>query len=148
MSFANWFRLYRLTMGLIDIQHIDYCQWSFEGCYYSQKPSTPWWLETNLINCLMDCEDPIDFMKRTIRERVASFIYHPSNHKELIICWMTIKTLQAEKTEKLVSFWNDRAISAYINIEDNYIVPMKDFHWGNLYCGYSYSYTHCCPVKT
>jgi hypothetical protein len=54
---------------------------------------------------------------------------------------MTIKTLQAEKRGELINYWNERAISAFKNMEENYIVPMTDFHWGNIYCGYSYSYT-------
>jgi hypothetical protein len=24
---------------------------------------------------------------------------------------------------------------------DNFIIPMDDFHWGNILCGYAYSYT-------
>lgn len=141
ISFANWFRLYRLVSGLIGLQHIDYCNWSFEGCFYSMKPSTPWWIESDQINRLMECEDPIAFMKQYIKDNINSFIYQPTNHKELIISWMTIKTLQAEKKGELINYTNERAISAYINLADNYIVHLDDFHWGNICCGYSYSYT-------
>lgn len=141
ISFANWFRLYRLVSGLIGLQHIDYCNWTFEGCYYSMKPSTPWWIESDQIIKLMECEDPLAFMKQYIKDNINSFIYQPTNHKELVISWMTIKTLQAEKKGELIDFYNERAISAYIKLADNYIAHADDFHWGNICCGYSYSYT-------
>lgn len=139
--FANWFRLYRLTSGLIGLHHISNCNRTFEGCFYSLKPGTPWWIESPQIENLLQCADPLHFMKQSVMDKVKPFIHKPSNHKELVISWMTIKTLQAEKNDKLLNYWDDRAISAFINIKDNYIVPMDEFHWGNVYCGYSYSYT-------
>lgn len=141
MSFANWFRLYRLVSRLIVLQHIDYCNWSFEGCFYSMKPTSPWWIESDQIIKLMESGDPLVFMKHYIKENVKSFIYQPTNHEELVISWMTIKTLQAEKNGELLNYTDERAISAYINLSDNYIAHIDDFHWGNICCGYSYSYT-------
>lgn len=141
IHFANWFRLYRLVSGLNELRHIHNCSWDFEGCEYSNKPDTPWWIETPQIENLMKCEDPIVFMKDFIKNNVKHFIRQPENHKELVICWMTIKTLQAEKNKELLNYWNERAISAYLDMQRNYIVPSNDFHWGNVLCGYSYSYT-------
>lgn len=138
-QFSNWFRLYRLVSGMINVHHIDYCKWNFEGCYYSMKPDTPWWIESKEINNLMECDAPIHYMKEYIKDKIKSFIYEPSDHKELIISWITIKTFQADKENFLINLWNDRAISAFLDLEKNYIIPMDTFHWGNVLCGYSYS---------
>ncbi|WHX15197.1 hypothetical protein QMY64_11705 [Phocaeicola dorei] len=140
-QFSNWFRLYRLVSGMINLHHIDYCSWNFEGCYYSMKPDTPWWIECKEIGNLMECETPLYYMKEYIKDKIKSFIHEPSDYKELVISWMTIKTIQADKGNYLINLWNDRAISAFLNLEKNYIIPMKTFHWGNVLCGYSYSYT-------
>lgn len=141
IQFANWFRLYRLSSGLIGLHHINYCQWTFEGCYYSLKPNMPWWIEDARIEHLFESESPIDYMKQYIKDRISSFIYKPNNHKELVVSWMALKTIQAERDGYLLNYWNDRAISAFINMPDNFIIPMDDFHWGNILCGYAYSYT-------
>jgi hypothetical protein len=139
--FANWFRLYRLASGLTGLHHINNCTRTFEGCYYSLKPDTPWWLESRQIENILTSEDPIVFMKQFVMDKVKLFIHKPTTHYELLTSWMTIKTLQAERNNKLLNYWNDRAISAFNNIKENFIVPMEEFHWGNVYCGYSYSYT-------
>ncbi len=141
IQFANWFRLYRLVSGLIELHHIDYCIWDFEGCFYSSKPNDPWWIESNQIESLMSSDNPMVFMKNYVKEKVQPFIYHPSDHKELVVSWMTIKTIQADLNGELLDYSDKRAISAFINLKDNFIVPMEEFHWGNIYCGYSYSYT-------
>lgn len=140
VQFSNWFRLYRLVSGMIDLHHIDYCRWDFEGCYYSMKPNTPWWIESIEIGNLMECEDPILYMKEYVKDKIKSYVYEPSNYKELVICWMVIKTIQAEKGNYLINLWDDRAISAFLELKKNYINPMEDFHWGNVICGYSYKY--------
>ena len=140
-QFSNWFRLYRLVSGMIDLHHIDYCSWDFEGCYYSMKPDTPWWIESIEIDNLMECEDPLLYMKEYVKDKIKSFIHKPSDYKELVISWMAIKTIQAEMGDYLINFWNGRAISAFLDMEKNYIIPMEEFHWGNVFCGYSYSYT-------
>jgi len=141
VQFANWFRLYRLVSELINLHHIDYCIWDFEGCFYSLKPNDPWWVESDQIERLLICSNPIDMMKNYIKKKVSPFIYHPSNHKELVISWMTIKTIQADKNGYLLEYRNDRAISSFLDIKNNNIIPIEDFHWGNVFCGYSYSYT-------
>ena len=141
IQFANWFRLYRLTSGLISLHHINNCQWSFEGCYYSQKASSSLWIESAQIEKLMSSENLVTYIKEQVKEKVRPFIFMPSDHKELIISWMTIKTLQADERGELLNYWNDRAISAFFDIKDNFIVPIDNFHWGNIFCGYSYSYT-------
>jgi hypothetical protein len=141
IQFANWFRLYRLATGLIGLHHINNCQWSFEGCYYSMKPNEPWWIEDRRIESLLESDSPIDYIKESVKEIITSFINEPNNHQELLVSWMTIKTIQAEKSGYLLNYWNDRAISTFINMKDNYISPIEDFHWGNVFCGYSYSYT-------
>lgn len=140
VQFSNWFRLYRLVSGMIDLHHIDYCRWDFEGCYYSMKPNTPWWIESIEIGNLMECEDTILYMKEYVKDKIKSYVYEPSNYKELVICWMVIKTIQAEKGNYLINLWDDRAISAFLELKKNYINPMEDFHWGNVICGYSYKY--------
>ena len=137
-SFANWFRLYWLIGGLTNIQHVYYSQWAFEGCYYSQKPSTPFWIESEQIEKLLSESDSIRFMRDYVKENVASYISQPKNHRELLKSWMTIKTLQAEENNQIILYCWDRAISAYINMKDNYIVPTEEFHWGNVICGYSF----------
>ena len=141
VQFANWFRLYRLTTGLLGLHHINNCQWKFEGCYYSMKPNDPWWIEDLRIEFLLESASPIDYIKKSVKERVASFINQPNNQQELVNSWMLLKTIQAEKGCYLLNYKNDRAISAFINMKENFIIPMDDFHWGNVLCGYSYSYT-------
>ena len=80
-------------------------------------------------------------MRQIVKERIAPFIQRPNNHQELVVSWMTLKTIQAEIGGYLLNYWNDRAVSAFINIKENFIIPIDDFHWGNTICGYSYSYT-------
>ncbi|MBO7607610.1 MAG: DUF262 domain-containing protein [Paludibacteraceae bacterium] len=141
IEFANWFRLYRLASGLVGLQHISNCCWTFEGCYYSSKPDTPWWIESKEIECLMEKEDLISYMRNFVKDRVRNIINRPSDYKELILCWMTLKTILADKGNYLVDYWSDRAISAFFELSDNYIFQVTDFHWGNVICGFSYSYT-------
>jgi hypothetical protein len=141
VQFANWFRLYRLATGLLVLRHINNCQWSFEGCYYSLKPNEPWWIEDRRIEPLLNSDTPTDYMRQIVKERIAPFIHRPNNHQELVVSWMTLKTIQAEIGGYLLNYWNDRAVSAFINIKENFIIPIDDFHWGNTICGYSYSYT-------
>ena len=141
IPFANWFRLYRLIEGLTDIQHVYNHPYTFEGCFYSQKTDLPFWIESEQIEELLNRKDDdcISFMKNHIKNRVNSFIHAPNDHKELLKGWLTIKTLQAEESQELLNHWNGRAISAYVKMEDNYIVPNTEFHWGNVICGYSFS---------
>lgn len=141
VQFSNWFRLYRLVSGLIELHHIGYNSWEFEGVFYSTKPDSPWWIESKEIGNLMDSKEPILYMKHYVKDKVQSFIHNPADYKELVKSWMTIKTIQAEKYNCLINLWNDRAISAFLKMEQNYIVPIDEFHWGNVLCGYSYSYT-------
>ncbi len=141
IEFANWFRLYRLASGLIGLHHIYNCVWSFEGCYYSSKPDTPWWIESKEIECLMEKEDLISYMRNFVKDRVRNIINRPSDYKELVLCWMTLKTILADKGNYLVDYCSDRAISAFFELSDNYIFQVTDFHWGNVICGFSYSYT-------
>ena len=140
IQFANWFRLYRLVSGLINFEHISNCTWDFEGCYYSRMQSMPWWVESEFVENLYESENPVHFMKTLVAKYVSSFINKPTNYKELIISWLTIKTFIAEKNDLLLNFRDDRAISAFKDLERNYIVPCNEFHWGNVLCGYSYSY--------
>lgn len=140
IAFSNWFRLYRLASGLVEYGHIDYCYWTFEGIYYSKKPNSPWWIENHAIEKLMEQDNPLTYMKDTVRQKVKSFIYGPSTHQELILGWMTIKTILADKGNYLINYWNERALSAYIEMKDNYIFQTDEFHWGNVMCGYSYKY--------
>ncbi len=141
IQFANWFRLYRLVTGISSIGHIKNCKWNFEGCFYSRKPDSPWWIESKEIESLIQAEDPVFFMKQYVKQNVSDYIRCPSNHRELIKSWMTIKTIQAERGNKLINYWNDRSLSAFIDLKSNYIIPKDKFCWGNVYCGYSYSYT-------
>ena len=139
-AISNWFRLYRLTAGLVEYGHIDYCFWTFEGIYYSRKPNSPWWIESHAIERLMEQDNPLTYMKDAVRQKVKSFIYKPSTHQELLLGWMTIKTILADKGDYLINYWNERALSAYIEMKDNYIYQTDEFHWGNVMCGYSYKY--------
>ena len=141
IQFANWFRLYRLTTGQIGLHHINNCQWSFEGCYYSMKPNDPWWIEDRRIELLLESDSPIDYIKESVKESLSSIINQPNNHQELVVSWIAIKTIQAEEGGYMLNYRNDRAISAFISMKENFIIPMEDFHWGNVFCGYSYSYT-------
>lgn len=141
IPFSNWFRLYRLISGLIRLSHINYCISDFEGVYYSAKPDNPWWIETKQIEDLLNSNDATDFIRNYVREQSAAFIKHPQNHHELVMSWMTIKTLKAQIGNYLLNHWSGRAISAFSEMKRNYIVPSDDFHWGNIYCGFSYSYT-------
>ena len=43
-QFSNWYRLYRVISGLVQIGHIQRTKWEYEGCYFSYKEGTPWWL--------------------------------------------------------------------------------------------------------
>lgn len=141
IQFANWFRLYRLATGLIGLEHINNCQWSFEGCYYLMKPNDPWWIEDRRIELLLESDSPIDYIKESVKDRLISIINQPNDHQELVVSWIAIKTIQAEEGGYMLNYRNDRAISAFISMKENFIIPMEDFHWGNVFCGYSYSYT-------
>lgn len=138
IEFSNWFRLYRLVNSLVTIQHISYCAWTFEGCYYSSKPDSPLWIENEAIKRLMNSANAVEFMKKCIRGKVKPFIRQPSDYRELLISWMTIKTILADKGHYLLNYWNDRAISVYLDLASNYIYSTDVFHWGNVLCGYSW----------
>ncbi|MBQ0088266.1 MAG: DUF262 domain-containing protein [Prevotellaceae bacterium] len=143
-QFANWFRLYRVISGLVGFGHVPNTIWDFEGCYFSHKHSSPWWLEKAQITSLMSSETPIVYMKDYIRSKVKDFIREPQNHIELIKSWITLKVLKADTSDDgvyLINYFDSRAVSAFKNIPSNYIVPSESFDWGNVLLGYSYSYT-------
>lgn len=143
-QFSNWFRLYRIISGLVGFSHIPNTTWDFEGCYFSHRHNTPWWLEKPQIQTLISNDDPINYMMDYVRNKVSEFIREPHDHIELIKSWLTLKVLKAENAEEgiyLLNYFNDRAVSAYKNIPENYIIPSESFNWGNVLLGYSYSYT-------
>lgn len=140
-EFANLFRLYCVVRGITPIGHIRNFSWDFEGCYFSQKRKMPLWIESRQIDKLLCCEDILEEIKQVVKNEVSGFIRRPQNHKELIIGWLTLKVIKACNERLLLSHYNERAISAFCNLKDNYIVSCEDFHWGNVLCGYSWSYT-------
>ena len=73
--------------------------------------------------------------------KVKDYIKSPNDHIELIKSWLTLKTLKATSEGYLLDYYRDRAVSAYKNLPDNYIIPSDDFSWGNVLLGYSWSYT-------
>lgn len=140
-DFANWFRLYCVTKRITTIGHIRYCNWGMEGCFFSEMRKTPWWIESKEIDPLLCSDAILAEVKQAVFEEVKNYIRCPQNRKELIISWLTLKTIAATKTGKLLNHRNDRALSAFIDMKKNYIVPCDEFHWGNVLCGYSWSYT-------
>ena len=140
IEFSNWFRLFRLISGIVEITHVYNCKWNFEGCFYSKPIDTPWWMESSDVKELIDSKDPIQFMKDYVRKKTKDFIRLPKDHKELITSWLTLKTIQADNNSEpyLLSIYNDRAVSAFVNMENNYIVQREEFHWGNVMCGYAW----------
>ena len=140
-EFSNWFRLYCVVIGITAIEHISYCSWDFEGCYFSQKRKMPWWIETAEIDHLLCREDILESIKQTIKEKVSGYIRRPQDNRELIISWLTIKSVKASIDGALLCHYNQRAVSAFNNLDSNYIVPSQEFQWGNVLCGYSWGYT-------
>ena len=138
---ANWFRLFRVVSGLVYFGHIPNCSSEFEGCYFSKRPSSPWWLESAQIERLLESTDMVSYIKNYVFQKVRDFIKSPSDHIELIKSWLTIKTLKASSEGYLLDYFSDRAVSAYKNLPDNYILPSDSFSWGNVLLGYSWSYT-------
>ena len=138
---ANWFRLFRVVSGLVNFGHIPNCSSEFEGCYFSKRPGSPWWLESAQIERLLESTDMVSYIKNYVFQKVRDFIKSPSNHIELIKSWLTIKTLKASSEGYLLDYFSDRAVSAYKNLPDNYILPFDSFSWGNVLLGYSWSYT-------
>ena len=138
---ANWFRLFRVVSGLVNFGHIPNCSSEFEGCYFSKRPSSPWWLESAQIERLLESTDMVSYIKNYVFQKVRDFIKSPSDHIELIKSWLTIKTLKASSEGYLLDYFSDRAVSAYKNLPDNYILPFDSFSWGNVLLGYSWSYT-------
>ena len=138
---ANWFRLFRVVSGLVYFGHIPNCSSEFEGCYFSKRPSSPWWLESAQIERLLESTDMVSYIKNYVFQKVKDFIKSPTDHIELIKSWLTIKTLKASSEGYLLDYFSDRAVSAYKNLPDNYILPSDSFSWGNVLLGYSWSYT-------
>ena len=138
---ANWFRLFRVVSGLVNFGHIPNCSSEFEGCYFSKRPSSPWWLESAQIERLLESTDMVSYIKNYVFQKVKDFIKSPTDHIELIKSWLTIKTLKASSEGYLLDYFSDRAVSAYKNLPDNYILPFDSFSWGNVLLGYSWSYT-------
>lgn len=141
MEFSNWFRLYCVVTGITAIGHISNCSWDLEGCYFSQKRKMPWWIESGEIDQLLCREDILEAIKQIIKDKVGSYIRCPRDYKELIISWLAIKTIKASGDGVLLSHYSQRAVSAFCELESNYIVPSQEFQWGNVLCGYSWSYT-------
>ena len=138
---ANWFRLFRVISGLVNFGHIPNCSSDFEGCYFSRRSSSPWWLESPQVERLLEAPDMLSYIKNYVFLKVKDYIKSPSDHIELIKSWLTLKTLKATSEGYLLDYYRDRAVSAYKNLPDNYIIPSDDFSWGNVLLGYSWSYT-------
>lgn len=135
--FSNWFRIYRLVSGTISVDHIYGSSWKFKGCFYSKTMDTPWWIEKRNINDLINSTDPISFLKEQVKEKTKNYISHPQDVEELVMSWLTLKTIKADKEHFLLNYFSKRPISAYKEIKDNYVVQNDEFHWGNIICGYS-----------
>ena len=138
---ANWFRLFRVVSGLVKFGHIPNCTYDFEGCYFSKRPSSPWWLESPQVERLLEDSDMLSYIKNYVFQKVKDYIKSPTNHIELIKSWLTLKTLKATSEGYLLDYYRDRAVSAYKKLPDNNIIPSDDFSWGNVLLGYSWSYT-------
>lgn len=138
---ANWFRLFLVVSGLVNFGHIPNCSYDFEGCYFSKRPSSPWWLESPQIERLLEAPDMLSYIKNYVFLKVKDYIKSPNDHVELIKSWLTLKTLKASSEGFLLNYYTDRAMSAYKNLPDNNILPSDDFSWGNVLIGYSWSYT-------
>ena len=65
----------------------------------------------------------VSYIKEYVFLKVKDYIKSPNNHIELIKSWLTIKTLKASNEGYLLDYYSDRAISAYKNLSDNYILP-------------------------
>ena len=78
-------------------------------------------MESSDLKELIDSKDPIQFMKDYVRKKTKDFIRLPKDHKELIKSWLTLKTIQADNNSEpyLLSIYNDRAVSAVVNLENN-----------------------------
>lgn len=137
IDLSNWFRLYCVVTEITPIGHIRYCKWDFEGCFFSSRRETPWWIEFRNIDKLLCSDNLLSDIQNKVREKVGCYIRNPQTHKDLIIGWLTLKTIKATKDSILLNHWNDRAVSAYLEMGKNYIVQCEDFHWGNVLCGYS-----------
>lgn len=138
---ANWFRLFLVVSSLVNFGHIPNCSYDFEGCYFSKRPSSPWWLESPQIERLLEAPDMLSYIKNYVFLKVKDYIKSPNDHVELIKSWLTLKTLKASSEGFLLNYYTDRAMSAYKNLPDNNILPSDDFSWGNVLIGYSWSYT-------
>lgn len=136
---ANWFRLFLVVSGLVNFGHIPNCSYDFEGCYFSKRPSSPWWLESPQIERLLEAPDMLSYIKNYVFLKVKDYIKSPNDHVELIKSWLTLKTLKASSEGFLLNYYTDRAMSAYKNLPDNNILPSDDFSWGNVLIGYSWS---------
>lgn len=136
---SNWFRLYCVVTETTPITHISYCSSDFEGCFFSSRRETPWWIESHNIDKLLSSSNLLNDVKKIIKEIVGNYIKHPQTHKELIKSWLTLKAIKASKDGILLNHWNKRAVSAYLNMGHNYINKQcSEFHWGNILCGYSW----------
>lgn len=137
-EFSNWIRLYCVVTKITPIKHINYCSSDFEGCFFSTRRKTPWWIESRNIDILLSSDNFLDDVKSIIKKEVGCYIRTPQNHNQLIIGWLTIKAIMATNKSILLNHWNERAVSAYLEISKNNIVPCDEFHWGNVFCGYSW----------
>lgn len=140
-EFSNWFRLYCVVTKITTIGHIPYYSWGIVGCFFSQRKDTPWWIESNKIDSLLCSDDILGDVKQVVKKEVENYIHCPQNYKELLTAWLTLKTIDADKKGKLLDHWSGRPISAFTDMKENYIVPCDEFHWGNVLCGYAWSYT-------
>lgn len=140
-EFSNWFRLYCVVFDISNIGHISNCTWELEGCYFSEKKNNPFWIESKDIYDLLGHDDILSEIKKKVKEAVGQFIDKPNDHKELIKSWLVLKTIKATHNKKLLSYFNNRALSAYKTLGQNYIDKSYiTFNWGNVLCGNSYSY--------
>ncbi|MBQ8571069.1 MAG: DUF262 domain-containing protein [Kiritimatiellae bacterium] len=141
---ANWYRLYRVLVGIIPIGHQSQTPWNLVGCYYSRcfdcLQSDFAFLKTRSYSEILDSADLLHELRVKCVEILKSenllSLSDSMDATHLLKAFLAAKTLCNAGTA--IEFYDKYAISVDTSMAGNKINSMMPLAWGNLICRYGY----------
>ena len=141
---ANWYRLYRVLVGIIPIGHQSHTPWNFVGCHYSMcydcLESDFAFLKTRSYSEILDSADLLHELRvKCVEILKAENILSLSDSMDaahLLKAFLAAKTICNAGTA--INFYDYYAICVDTSISGNKINSALPLSWGNLICRYGY----------
>jgi|GEM_PF-1033372 len=141
---ANWYRLYRVLVGIIPVGHQVQTPWNLVGCHYSKcydcLESNFAFLKTQSYSEILDSANLLHELQVKCVEILKSenllSLSDSMDAVHLLKAFLAAKTICNAGTA--IEFYDQYAISVDTSISGNKINSAMPLAWGNLICRYGY----------